>query len=72
MQVRFFSVHNDPINGTHLHNCWTAHKRTLAEAIQEMKDRIAIGAVSRAPLFFDFGPGDDLRRLDASPSWTAR
>ena len=70
MQVRFFAVHKDDMRGTHLHLCWTAYTRTLADAITEMKDRVISDAVSRAPLFFDRGPGNsDLIRLDTIPQW---
>jgi hypothetical protein len=70
MQVRFFSVHNDDLRGTHLHLCWTAYTRTMADAIKQMKERVATNAVSRAPLFFDRGTGDsDLIRLDSIPQW---
>ena len=68
MAVRFFSVNNNPTEGTHLHLCWTSHKRTLADACTEMKSRL--NPHSRAPMFYDFGPGDsDMRRLEALPCW---
>ncbi|WP_126223291.1 hypothetical protein [Burkholderia ambifaria] len=69
--IRFLSVHHDALNGTHLHICWTSYGKALAAACQEVKQRVDAGATARAPLFYDFGPGDsDLRRLDALPCWT--
>lgn len=70
--MRFFSVHNDALRGTHLHICWTSYTRTIATACEEVQKRIAAGAIARAPRFYDFGPGDsDLRRLDKLiPGWT--
>jgi hypothetical protein len=71
--MRFFSVHNDALRGTHLHQCWTSYRRTMAEACAEMRERIKAGAVAREPLFYDFGTGDsDLRRLDRVPCRTGQ
>jgi hypothetical protein len=68
--IRFFAIHNDAPRGTHTHLCWTSYRRTLAAACEEMQTRVNAGAVARAPLFYDFGPGDsDLRRLDNLPCW---
>lgn len=69
--IRFFSVHRDAPNGTHLHICWTSYGKALAAACQEVKRRLEAGAMARAPMFYDFGPGNsDLRRLDALPCWS--
>jgi hypothetical protein len=68
--IRFVSLQNDPLRGTHMSICWTSYCRTLAAACDEMQTRVKVGAVARAPLFYDFGPGDsDLRRLDQLPCW---
>lgn len=64
--VRFFALHRDPMNGTHLHNVLTSHARTINGAFDELrKHRQATAPNQRPVLFFDFGPGDsDLRRID--------
>ncbi|WP_087864412.1 hypothetical protein [Comamonas thiooxydans] len=68
--IRFISIHNDACRGTHTHICWTSHQRTLKKACEEILARVAKGAVARAPVFYDFGPGDsNRRRLDALPDW---
>ena len=63
---RFFAIHRDAQRGTHLHLVLTSHRRTMNEALDELrKHRSATAPNQRPVLFYDFGPGDsDLRRLD--------
>ena len=69
--IRFFSLHNDAVNGTHTALTFTSTKRTLAEAFAEVEARHKVNARygAKLPMFYDFGPGEDLRRVDKIHTW---
>ena len=64
--IRFFAVHHDPMNGTHLHNVLSSNARTMNDALADLRAyRQPTAPHQRPVLFYDFGTGDsDLRRLD--------